>query len=63
MSWGQLDCEHFGECKYKPTPATCYVGCKYYKLEHYTDGRPCWCEPEVEVMENSNKVIIHKEEQ
>lgn len=62
MSWGQLDCENYGKCKHNPTPSTCNRDCKYYRLGHYTDGRKCWCDPEVEIMENGSRIYIHREE-
>jgi len=30
--------------------------------EHNTNSDECWCEPEIIVMENGNKVIVHNEE-
>ena len=30
--------------------------------EHDTNSENCWCEPEIIVMENGNKVIVHQEE-
>ena len=26
---------------------------------HYTDGRPCWCQPEIEEVEGG-QVIVHR---
>ena len=28
--------------------------------DHFTNGDWCWCNPEVEVLENGNKVIKHR---
>lgn len=27
---------------------------------HYTDGRPCWCQPEIEEVEGGGRLIIHR---
>ena len=32
------------------------------ELQHDTDSEDCWCEPQIIVYENGNKVIIHQEE-
>ncbi|MFZ2937641.1 MAG: hypothetical protein WA066_02930 [Candidatus Omnitrophota bacterium] len=29
--------------------------------EHNTDSEDCWCEPRIEVQENGNKVVIHRD--
>ena len=28
---------------------------------HNTMGEKCWCDPEIEVMENGSKIIIHQD--
>jgi hypothetical protein len=33
---------------------------KKHGLEHDTNTESCWCEPEVRIMDNGNKVIIHQ---
>lgn len=29
--------------------------------EHNTDSETCWCSPDIEIMENGAKLIIHRE--
>ncbi len=33
------------------------------KREHNTKSEKCWCDPEIEVLENGNIVIIHRGDQ
>lgn len=30
------------------------------QLDHVTDGSPCWCDPEVEELENGELLYIHR---
>jgi len=61
MSWGELTCEHYGNCRHNPTMKTCNLGCKYYLRKHDTNSEYCWCNPKIKELENGNKIIIHNE--
>lgn len=64
MSWGEITCASYGECTLENISAvTCNKQCHYYRLKHNTENESCWCEPDKIVMENGNKVIVHREEQ
>jgi len=33
---------------------------KALTVEHITDGSPCWCEPEEEILDDGSTLYIHR---
>ena len=61
MSWGELTCEHYGNCNYKATMQTCNPECNHYIRKHDTNSEYCWCNPVIKEFPNGNKILVHNE--
>jgi hypothetical protein len=43
------------------TPSGCNCWSDLVTAEHLTDGRPCWCRPQiVEVLGTGRRVVVHR---